>query len=59
MWVKSFDSVWQKSDTNFHDIMSQCPGEEWIVMQEFEKWYSLYEKVIRHAKVIVGSWVEL
>lgn len=55
VWVKSFESVWQEVDANLHDVMSQMPGEEWIIIQEFEKWYKLWDKVIRHAKVIVGS----
>jgi len=55
VWVKSFESVWQEVDANLHDVMSQMQGEEWIIIQEFEKWYKLWDKVIRHAKVIVGS----
>lgn len=53
--VKPFESIWQEVDANLHDVMSQMPGEEWIIIQEFEKWYKLGEKVIRHAKVIVWS----
>jgi len=55
MWIKTFESVGQTVDANLHDVMSQMPWEEWIIIQEFEKWYKLADKVIRHAKVIVGS----
>lgn len=55
MWIKVFESIGQAVDANLHDVMSQMPWEEWIIIQEFEKWYKLGDKVIRHAKVIVGS----
>lgn len=55
MWIKAFESIGQAVDANLHDVMSQMPWEEWIIIQEFEKWYKLGDKVIRHAKVIVGS----
>lgn len=55
MWVKSFDSLLQEVDTDLHEVMSQLPGKEWIIIQEFEKWYKLHDKVIRHAKVIVWT----
>lgn len=55
MWVKAFESIGQEVDANLHYVMSQMPGEEWIIIQEFEKWYKLGDKVVRHAKVIVGS----
>lgn len=55
MGVKTFESIGQQVDANLHDVMSQMPWEEWIIIQEFEKWYKLGDKVIRHAKVIVGS----
>jgi molecular chaperone GrpE len=55
MWIKSFISVGNEADANLHDVMSQTPGEEGKIIQEFEKWYMLGDKVIRHAKVVVGS----
>ncbi|EKE30360.1 MAG: hypothetical protein ACD_2C00001G0010 [uncultured bacterium (gcode 4)] len=53
--VKPFESIWHEADANFHDIMSQAQWEEGKIIQEFEKWYMLWDKVIRHAKVVVGS----
>ncbi|MCK9273015.1 nucleotide exchange factor GrpE [Candidatus Gracilibacteria bacterium] len=55
MGVKSFDSLLQEVDTDLHEVMSQLPGKEGIIIQEFEKGYKLHDKVIRHAKVIVGT----
>ncbi|EKE27865.1 MAG: Protein grpE [uncultured bacterium (gcode 4)] len=57
LWVKSFDSIWQEVDASLHDVMSQMPWEEGKIIQEFERWYMLGDKVIRHAKVVVGSGI--
>ena len=54
MWVKDFVSLWEEVDPNKHDVMTQVPWEEWKIMDEFEKWYTLDEKVLRVAKVVVG-----
>lgn len=56
MWVKTFDSKWTEVDPNKHEVMTQIPGEEWIIVDEFEKWYLLWDKVLRVAKVIVWNW---
>ena len=56
LWVKTFESMWQEADDNLHHVMTQMPWKEWIVIQEFEKWYMIWEKVLRHAKVVVGNW---
>jgi len=45
-------------DANFHDVMSQTPGKEGIIVVEFERGYKLADRVIRHAKVIVGNGAE-
>lgn len=55
LWIKSFESVGQEVDPNFHDVMSQLPWEEGKIITEFEKWYMIGDKVLRHAKVIVGG----
>lgn len=51
--VHSFESMGQEVDGEKHDVMSQAPGKEGVVITEFEKGYMLHDKVIRHAKVIV------
>ena len=54
--VKAFESKWQTLDPDRHEVMTQIPGEEWVILDEFEKGYTLGERVLRVAKVVVGSW---
>ena len=54
-WVKAFDSVWEEVDPDRHDVMTEMPGEAGKIVSEFEKGYLLRDRVLRHAKVIVGS----
>lgn len=57
MGVKSFDSKWSEVNPDKHDVMTTVPGQkEWIIFDEFEKGYNLGDKVLRHAKVVVGAW---
>lgn len=57
MHVKPFESKWNPVDPEMHDVMTTIPGKkEWIICDEFEKWYMLGDKVLRHAKVVVGTW---
>ena len=53
--VKAFGSVGQEVDPDKHEVVSQAPGKEGIIVTEFEKGYMLGDRVLRHAKVIVGS----
>lgn len=53
--VKAFDSVGQEVDPDKHEVLSQTPGKEGIIVTEFEKGYMLGDRVLRHAKVIVGA----
>ncbi len=56
MWVKSFNSIWEEANPDQHDIMTQVPWKkESIIFDEFEKWYMLNDKVLRHAKVVVWA----
>ena len=54
--VKAFESKWHTLDPERHEVMTQVPGEEWVIIDEFEKWYILGDRVLRVAKVVVGSW---
>lgn len=56
MWVKSFVSKWEEVDPDRHEVMTQVPWEEGIIVDEFEKWYFLEDRVLRVAKVVVGNW---
>ena len=54
-WVIAFDSLGQEVDPDRHDVMTEMPGEAGKILQEFERWYILKDKVLRHAKVVVGA----
>lgn len=53
--VISFESIGQEVDPDRHDVMTEMPGEAGKIVSEFEKWYLLRDRVLRHAKVIVGN----
>ncbi len=56
LWVKAFNSIWEEVDPHKHDVMTTVPWQkEWVIFDEFEKWYYLADKVLRHAKVVVGA----
>lgn len=55
MWVKAFDSKWHKVDPDKHEVMTQIPWKSWIILDEFEKWYMVGDRVLRVAKVVVGQ----
>ena len=56
LWVKPFNSIWETVNPDFHDVMTVVPGQKTgIIFDEFEKWYLLDGKVLRHAKVIVWA----
>ncbi len=53
--VKAIESVEKPFNPDFHEAISQGPGEKDIIIEEFEKGYMLSGRVIRHAKVRVGN----
>jgi molecular chaperone GrpE len=55
--VSVFVSLGQEVDPAKHDVMTQAPGEEGKIITEFEKGYMIGSRVLRHAKVVVGSGV--
>ncbi len=56
LWVVTFESLGQPVDPNKHEVMTQVPGEQiGLIIDEFEKWYMLWDKVLRVAKVVVAS----
>ncbi|MBP8016675.1 nucleotide exchange factor GrpE [Candidatus Gracilibacteria bacterium] len=58
MGVKAFESIGTESDHELHEVVSQASGKKGIIIQELEKGYKLQDKVIRYAKVVVGSGEE-
>ena len=53
--VKPLVSIGQEVDPSKHDVMTQGPGPEGQIVTEFEKGYMIGDRVLRHAKVVVGS----
>lgn len=56
LWIKAFVSKWEKVDPDKHEVMTQVPWEEWVIVDEFEKWYMIGNRVLRVAKVVVWQW---
>lgn len=54
--LESFSSIWEVSHPDKHDVMTTVPGQpEGIICDEFEKGYTLWGRILRHAKVVVGA----
>jgi len=45
-------------DPNFHEAVRQDKGKEGIVIEELQKGYKLYDRVIRPTMVVVGNGEE-
>lgn len=56
LWVTPYESLWQDVNPDLHEVMTQIPSENpWKIVDEFEKGYMLWDRVLRVAKVIVGA----
>jgi len=57
--LKAMESVGKPFDADLHDAITNIPAPsenmKGKVVEEIEKGYYLNDKVIRHAKVIVGN----
>jgi len=53
--VESFHSKGNTVNPELHEVMTQIPGEEGKIIDEFETGYMLGDKVLRVAKVVVGN----
>lgn len=57
--LQQLESIGKPFDTDLHEAVTNVPVEEeekkGIVVDEVEKGYLLNDKVIRHAKVVVGN----
>jgi molecular chaperone GrpE len=59
--VKRIESLGKKFDVNFHEALTQMEKdgiEAETILDEFEAGYTLHDKVIRHAKVVVAKGAE-
>jgi len=54
-WIQKFESKWCTINPERHDVMTQVPWEEWIIIDEFESWYMLWDRVLRVAKVVAWN----
>jgi molecular chaperone GrpE len=56
--VKEIDSLGKAFDVHFHDALLQVPRNDvppHVVIEVVEKGYSLEDRVLRHAKVVVSA----
>jgi molecular chaperone GrpE len=56
--LKAFDSIGEAFDVEKHEAVTEIPASpemEGKVMDELQKGYTLNDKLIRHAKVVVGK----
>jgi molecular chaperone GrpE len=53
--VKPMLTLGMAFDPNFHEAIKQDKGPEGTVVQEFQKGYTLNDKLLRAAKVVVGN----
>jgi molecular chaperone GrpE len=50
--IKALDEAF---DPNYHEAVTQAPGAEGVVVQEFERGYMFGHRIIRFSKVAVGN----
>lgn len=56
--VKPILALGMAFDPNFHEAVRQDRGPEGVVIQEFQKGYTLNDKLLRPTKVVVGNGEE-
>jgi molecular chaperone GrpE len=52
--VKPILSLGMAFDPNYHEAMRQDKGKEGVIIEELQKGYTLNDKLLRPAKVVVG-----
>jgi molecular chaperone GrpE (heat shock protein) len=55
LWVDAFQCIWKIIDPELHEVMTQVPWEEGIIIDEFEKGYLISGRVLRVAKVVAWN----
>lgn len=53
--VQKIETIGKPFDATQHEVLSSSPGPESIIVEEFEKGYTIAGQVLRPAKVIVGN----
>lgn len=53
--VQQIETIGKPFSATEHEVLSQAPGPEGVIVAEFEKGYTISGQVLRPAKVIVGN----
>lgn len=53
--VEQMETIGKPFSATEHEVLSQAPGPDGIIVEEFEKGYTIAGQVLRPAKVIVGN----
>ena len=53
--VEPIEAMGKPFDPNLHEAIATGEGEDGIIIEEFQRGYMLYDRVIRHSKVKVGK----
>jgi len=53
--VKTIESLGQPFDPNLHEAVRQDSGPEGVVIEEYQKGYTLNDKLLRCSRVVVGN----
>lgn len=56
--VRTFETAGKPFDVHYHDALMQVPSADFppsTILEEVERGYTMYDKVIRHAKVVVTT----
>jgi len=56
--VKPIEALGQPFDPNLHEALRQDTGPEGVVIDEYQKGYTLNDKLLRCSRVVVGSGEE-
>ncbi len=57
--VEKMETLGKPFNASQHEVLSAVPGPDNIIVDEFEKGYTIGEQVLRPAKVIVGNGTEV
>lgn len=54
-WIVSMETLGKEIDPDLHEVVSQIPHTTTTIQADIEKGYIRWDRVIRHAKVVVGD----
>jgi molecular chaperone GrpE len=56
--VRPIKALGETFDPRFHEALRQDKGKEGLVLEEFQKGYTLHDRLLRPARVVVGNGEE-